>query len=293
MQPEFATKSLLRQLPALAVVVAFSLTSAVLAQEVVLTPQDGKVVVTIDGEPFTEYVYTEHAKPILYPIVGPHGIEMTRNYPMKEEVDNEASDHPHHKSLWFTHDDVNGVQFWMEYPGNNANLKPGKIVQKSMEIAGNSITTKDDWTAPDGKVVCSDTRTIAFGSNSVGRFIDYTITLEASEGAVTFGDTKEGTMGIRTHPMLRLRADDKRGNHTAKGQAINSEGIEGKEIWGKRAKWVDYWGPIDSHTVGIAIFDHPTNPRHPTWWHARDYGLVAANPFGIHDFEKSRPGPAT
>ena len=292
MQSDFATKSIIHLVRPLAMLVASSIGLATAdAEDIVITQLDSKAVVTIDGAPFTEYVFSGHAKPILYPIVGPHGIEMTRHYPMKEDVDNEASDHPHHKSLWYTHDDVNGVQFWMEYPGKNAAQGPGKIIQRAMKIKGNSIITQDDWTAPDGNVVCSDSRTLTFGKSAVGRFIDFTITLNASQdGAVTFGDTKEGTMGIRTHPLLRIRSDEKRGNHTAKGQAINSEGIEGKAIWGRRAKWVDYWGPIDGHTVGIAIFDHPSNPRHPTWWHARDYGLVAANPFGIHDFESKPAG---
>ena len=92
-------------------------------------------------------------------------------------------------------------------------------------------------------------------------------------------------MGIRTNPLLRLATDEKRGNHTALGKALNSEGLEDRDIWGKRAKWVAYWAPVKGNTVGIAIFDHPSNPRHPTWWHARHYGLVAANPFGIRDFE--------
>ena len=94
-------------------------------------------------------------------------------------------------------------------------------------------------------------------------------------------------MGIRTHPLLRLTSDPKRGNHTATGAALNSEGDRNKEVWGKRAKWVDYWANIDGHQVGIAFFDHPSNPRHPTWWHARDYGLVAANPFGAKAFDKT------
>lgn len=97
-------------------------------------------------------------------------------------------------------------------------------------------------------------------------------------------------MGIRLHPLLRLSTDEKRGNHTALGSAVNSDGIKGGAIWGKRAKWVDYWAPIDGQVVGVAIFDHPNNPRHPTWWHARTYGLVAANPFGVHDFEKKPEG---
>jgi hypothetical protein len=254
------------------------------AAEVTITQTDGKAVVRIDGQPFTEYVFEGYAKPIFYPVIGPTGVGMTRNYPMKE-VDNEAHDHPHQKSIWYTHDDVNGVQFWLEHPE-----RAGRIVQRDMQIEGNRIRTRDEWLAPDGSVVCSDARVFEFGTTPAGRYLDFRITLEASHGEVVFGDTKEGTMGLRTHPLLRLQADPKRGNHTARGQAVNSEGIEGKDVWGKRAKWVDYWAPIEGETVGIAIFDHPTNPRHPTWWHARTYGLVAANPFGIHDFENKPEG---
>lgn len=264
--------------------------SPLLADGVTISKEKGKAVVKIDGELFTEYIFEGHSKPILYPIIGPHKIPMTRNYPMKEGVDNEASDHPHHKSLWFTHDDVNGVHFWLEYPGKNSKLRPGKIAQENMEIDGDTIVTRNVWRDPDGKPVCTDQRKLTFGKSAKGRHIDITVSIKASHGDVTFGDTKEGTMGIRTHPLLRLSTNERAGNHTAKGQAINSEGIEGAAIWGKRARWVDYWAPINDHTVGIAIFDHPSNPRHPTWWHARTYGLVAANPFGVHDFEKVEDG---
>ncbi len=206
------------------------------ATDVVISRKDDKAVVTIDGELFTEYVFRGHSKPILYPIIGPHGIEMTRNYPMKEDVDNEAHDHPHHKSLWYTHDDVNGVQFWMEYPGNSSKQKPGSIVQKELRIEGPAIISENEWTSPEGKVVCSDTRTITFGTTDVGRFIDYSITLKATGGDVVFGDTKEGSMGIRTHPLLRLQTDEKRGNHTAKGKSINSEGVEGDSDVGQTSQ---------------------------------------------------------
>ncbi|MBL7133791.1 MAG: PmoA family protein [Phycisphaerae bacterium] len=273
-----------------AVVVLCAAADLAWAAEVTITKCDGKAVVKIDGDLFTEYVLEGHSKPILYPVIGPTGVGMTRNYPMKEDVDNEARDHPHQKSIWFTHDDVNGFHFWLEYPHKGSDLKPGRIVQKAMEIEGNAIRTENDWLDPDGKAICSDTRRLVFGVTPSGRYIDYAVTLRASHGDVVFGDTKEGTMGIRTHPLLRLQADEKRGNHTAKGNCVNSEGTEGKAIWGQRAKWVDYWAPIEGETVGIAIFDHPTNPRHPTWWHARYYGLVAANPFGIHDFEKKPEG---
>lgn len=279
-----------RPLIAAIALVLWNSAALVSAADVTLTPEKGKVVVKIDGKPFTEYVYTGHAKPILWPIIGPTGVEMTRNYPMKTDVDNEAHDHPHHKSMWFTHDDVNGVHFWLEYPGKNSKLRPGKIVQTKMQIDGNKLRTEDEWRDPDGKLVCSDVRQLAFGTTPGGRYIDVAVTIKATNGDVTFGDTKEGTMAVRTHPLLRLQNDEKNGNHTALGKSVNSEGVEGRAMWGKRAKWVDYWAPIDGQTVGIAIFDHPSNPRHPTWWHARHYGLVAANPFGLHDFEKKAPG---
>ncbi len=214
---------------------------------------------------------------------------MTGNYPMRDDVDNEAHDHPHHKSLWFTHDDVKSVHFWLE-DSSSGSERRGRIVQRSMKIEGNRIITENDWMAPDCKRVCSDTRVVTFGVHPCGRYIDFDITIYASDGDVVFGDTKDGTMAIRIHPMLRLKNDPRRGSHTAKGNAMNSGGIDCADVWDKRAKWVDYCGPIEGQVVGIAIFDHPSNLRHPTWWHARTYGLFAANPFGVHDFENKPPG---
>jgi len=283
--------SLKKQLLATAVL-AFLLPSpfAVADGKVEFVPGDGKVTVNIDGQLFTEYIFQGHTKPVLYPVIGPGGQEMTRSYPMKEDVDNEAHDHPHQKSIWFTHGSINGTDFWLEYTRPDASRQPGRAVQKSLKTDGNTLQTKNDWKAPNGDMVCTDERLLRFGTTKTGRYIDYQVTFIASHGDVNFGDTKEGTMGVRTHPMLRLSKDERRGCHTAAGQCVNSEGVEGREIWGKRAAWVCYWAPIKDQTVGIAIFDHPSNLRHPTWWHARYYGLVAANPFGIHDFEKKEPG---
>ena len=137
----------------------------------------------------------------------------------------------------------------------------------------------------DGKVICKDTRRVRIvplANNEV--YMDFDITLKATEGPVTFGDTKEGTMGIRTRPELRLEGK------VAKGHILNSDGLTDRDCWGKRAAWVDYYGPVNGKTVGITMFEHPSSPRHPTWWHAREYGLFAANPFGIHDFEKKPAG---
>ena len=254
-----------------------------------IKPLDGKLRVEIDGELFTEYVYKDTPRPILYPVIGPHGVAMTRNFPMKKDVKGEANDHPHHRSLWFTHGLVNGVDFWSEGP------KTGKIVQdKILKTTGGpkrgSIQTSNKWVGPDGKVRCTDTRTTGFEVLPDGRIIDFEVTIHASQGDLTLGDTKEGSMAIRTHPNLRLSNDPRGGVTTANGQALNSEGVSGKDLWGKRAKWVDYWGKIDEKTVGVAIFDHPDNPRYPTWWHARDYGLITANPFGVHNFEGKPKG---
>jgi len=251
------------------------------AAKIALKPGKGKVTVEVSGKLFTEYLYEGHgrSKPVLYPVIGPGASRMTRDYPFKKGTPGEASDHPHHASLWFTHGQVNGISFW--HIGNNT----GTIRhQKFLKVKGNTLATANKWLSAKGEEQCADETTLTFHADGENRAIDFDITVHASAGDVTFGDTKEGSMGIRTHAALRLKGS------VAKGQAVNSEGVSGKPIWGKRAKWVDYWGPIGGKTVGVAIFDHPGNPRHPTWWHARDYGLVAANPFGVHNFEGKPKG---
>ena len=243
---------------------------------------DGKLRVEIGGELFTEYLLKGFAKPILYPVLGPGGVPMTRNYPMAK-VPGEASDHVHQKSMWFTHGDVNGVDFWAEgkTKGTIVNTDVLRVTQGG---AAATIVTANKWVKPDGAVVCTDTTRLAFTTAPGRRIIDFEITLQASNGDVVLGDTKEGTMAIRTHSNLCLKNNP--GVTTANGRAVNSEGVRDAAVWGKRARWIDYWGEIDGKTVGIAILDNPRNPRHPTWWHARDYGLIAVNPFGIHDFER-------
>lgn len=244
--------------------------------------ENGQYIVEFGGRHFTTVHTKEFSKPILYPIIGPHGVRMTRDFPMKKDTPGERADHPHHQSLWYTHGAVNGADFWA--------LGKGRIVTTKVEKvdSGSSawIVLHNKWVGPDEKAACTDTQKIVFhkpvmvGKEEVTA-LDYIVTIHASEGDVTFGDTKEGTMGIRTHPGLRIN------NGAA---AVNSEGVEGKAVWGKRAKWVSYAADIDGKTVGMAIFDHPSNPRYPTWWHARDYGLVAANPFGVRDFERKGSG---
>jgi len=253
------------------------------AKSVAVKDLGGKIEVKLGGELFTEYYYKGFAKPILYPIIGPGGVPMTRNYPIKKGVKNEATDHPHHTSLWYTHGAVNGQDFWL-LGKNKGKIVHDKIVKAGASDGRGVIRTRNKWVAANGKVQCTDERTIAYLAVGDDPAIDYEITFKASEGKVILGDTKEGSMAIRTNPVLRVDGP------VAKGKCCNSEGVKGKAIWGKRAKWVDYWAPIEGKTVGVAIFDHPSNPRHPTWWHARTYGLITANPFGLHNFERKGKG---
>ncbi len=247
-----------------------------------ITQRTDKVTVEVNGKLFTEYCYTGGPRPYFYPVIGPTGAPVTRNWPMADGP-HEAHDHPHHKSLWFTHGDVNGIDFWAD--GNNK----GKIVHdKFLEISSGPdvgvIKSQNNWIAPDGKMVCTDTRTQRFYNRPDGQIMDWEVTVHASHGEIVFGDTKEGSMATRLTPTMRLKGE------VGQGHIVNSEGVRDGQTWGKRAAWCDYYGPVDGNVVGIAIFDHPDNPRHPTWWHVRDYGLFAANPFGVHYFEGKPEG---
>jgi hypothetical protein len=224
-------------------------------------------------------------KPFLYPLLGPGGVPMTRNWPMKE-VEGEDRDHPHQRSVWYAHGEVNGHDFWSE--GSKAGMTVHQkflVVQPGPEVG--VIRSLNKLVTRDGQVLCTDERTMRFYNRSNQRLFDFEITIRATEADVVFGDTKEGTMAVRLAESMRLRAPK---GKPGKGRIVNSEGAKDGETWGKRAKWCDYYGPVDGKIVGVAIFDHPGNPRHPTWWHVRDYGLFAANPFGVHDFEKKPKG---
>ena len=262
-------------------VIALLIPLGVLA-DISILRENGKLIVNAEDQLFTQYIYADEnrAKPVFYPILGPRGNEMTRNYPFEKEKEGEEADHPHHTSLWYTHGMVNGFDFWA------VGEKKGKIVHEEfIEMNNDSFIESNLWMDPDGKTVCQDRRKISFNIvDSESRAIDLEITLIASVDDLTLGDTKEGSLGIRMAPSFRLKGK------VAKGSALNSDGIAGKSVWGKRASWISYWAPLKEEEIGISLFDHPSNPRHPTWWHARDYGLVAANPFGVSNFEGKPKG---
>lgn len=257
------------------------------ASGVKITETDGKVQVEIDGEPFTEYHYRHVSRPFFYPVLGPGGHKMTRNWPMAE-VAGEDRDHPHHKSLWWAHGDVNGIDFWSESDRAGQTVHDCFTELRSGPEMG-LIASRNILMSKEGKIIGTDERTVRFYSHPTERIVDFEITVRASHGDLVFGDTKEGTMALRLNETMRLKPNKFNADKPT-GHIVNSEGVRDGETWGKRAAWVDYYGPVDDHLVGVAIFDHPKNPRHPTWWHVRDYGLFAANPFGIHDFERKPAG---
>jgi len=226
------------------------------------------------------------AKPYLWPLRGPGGIPLTRAWPMEPAKPGESKDHPHQKSVWFCHGDVipegielknkvkgvTGVDFWSEGAGH------GRIVcvevdKPKLDKSHGQVATRNEWRTADGKKVLDETRVIHFYDFGDTRLFVFDIDLHASAGPITFGDTKEGSFGIRINDAIR---EEKSG----KGKLENADGKVGeKNCWGQRSAWCDYSGPLDGKVVGLAILDDPANSA-PACWHSRGYGLMAANPFG-------------
>jgi hypothetical protein len=281
---------------------------AAAATAVKLVPLADRVRVELGGQLFTEYVFGDGAsRPYCYPILASDGTALTRDFPMKV-TPGEEQDHPWHRSLWFAHSSVNGIDFWNEGEGGAAGGSPktkGRSEHEAfIEVAGGPtgvIRTMNRWVAPDGKLTCTDDRTLRFFATAAGRFIDFEITLHApADTPVLMGDNKDGTMALRlaqwmTAPHL-IKSKDAAGKTVEApfpgvGHIINAAGDKDAAAWGKRADWCDYYAPHEGKTYGVAIFDHPQNLRHPTWWMARDYGLFGANPFGQHDYEGLKDQP--
>lgn len=263
---------------------------------------DRKVEVLINGELFTAYLYPESiAKPVLYPIKSAQGNDLTRGFPLDPRP-GERVDHPHHIGLWFNYGDVNGLDFWNNSGAIPADKKSGygsivhtEILGTKESREGAELEVAADWIAQDGRILLKETTRFIFSSVGEKRFIDRITTLKAHGQDVSFTDNKEGMLGIRVARELEHPSDkpelftDAKGiattvptlnNEGVTGLYRSSEGIEGDEVWGTRGKWVNLSGEIKGEKVSMAIVDHPKNPGYPTYWHARGYGLFAANTLG-------------
>ncbi len=266
-----------------------------LAAQVKIIQGGDRILVDIDGKPFTAFfIASDMPKPFLHPLRSASGKIITRLYPM-EVREGEAKDHPHQRGAWFSHGDVNGYDFWANEPSQKGVGKgKGKIaVRKIGELtSGKKSGTMEvlfDWEYPKGKPMLTETRRMTFYSQPLLRVIDFDITLRALDEQVRFGDTKEGTFAMRLAPELEEPEPRSLRTPRRSGRMVSSEGLETeKNVWGTRAAWVDFSGEIEDEKLGVAIFDHPTNPKHPTYWHSRGYGLFAANIFGVHDFTRNK-----
>lgn len=268
-----------------------------------------KVDVLIDGKPFTSFLYPENLeKPILYPLQTASGLTLTRGFPLNNRG-NERTDHPHHVGLWFNYESVNGLDFW-----NNSYNIPADKKSKYGWIRNVHVTSVKDgttngvlnytanWERQDHRVLLKENTSFVFSGTDNSRTIDRTTTLTALKDTVYFKDVKDGMLGIRVTKELELPSDqelsytDNNGIVTkvspakngTNGDYLTSTGKKGNDAWGSRANWCMLSGTKDNQQVSIAVIDHPKNPGYPTYWHARDYGLFAANPLGQAIFSNGK-----
>ena len=261
-----------------------------------------KVEIHVNGELFTAYIYPENiAKPVLYPIKSAKGNDISRGYPLEPRA-GERVDHPHHVGIWFNYGDVNGLDFW-----NNSDAIPedkkggyGSIIHTGILKAKEGkdkaeLEVAADWVTPTGEVLLKEKTTFVFSVEGTKRIIDRTTTLTAQAKPVAMTDNKEGMLGIRVARELEHPSDkpdvftDANGiatsvpslnNKGVTGMYRSSAGKEGDDVWGTRGTWVNLSGEIKGEKIDLAIVDHPNNPGYPTYWHARGYGLFAANTLG-------------
>jgi hypothetical protein len=269
---------------------------------VVAHEQDRRVDITIDGQPFTSYIWpTKLAKPVLYPLRTAKGTIITRGYPL-EPRPGERVDHPHHAGLWLNYESVNGLDFW----NNSEAIKPenapkmGTILHQSIVSANSGaqqgeLEVTADWVTYEKKILLKEDTHYVFRGSANFRSVDRITTLRALDVKVVFADAKDGLLGLRVIRALEIPSDKpevytdasgrattvaKLDNTGVNGTYLTSEGKKGDAAWGTRGRWCNLSGMVGDEPVTITILDHPSNPGFPTYWHARGYGLFAVNPLG-------------
>src|SRR3954463_16292400 len=249
-----------------------------------------RVDITIDGKPFTSYIWPSTLKkPVLYPIRTAHGNLVTRGFPLDPRP-GERVDHPHHVGMWLNHGNVNGLDFWNNSDAIKAEDAPKmgtiyhrRIVEAKGGADKGTLTVETAWMTPDNKQLIKETTTFTFRGGADSRTIDRVTTLTALDQKVVFKDSKEGFFGMRVPRALEQPADkpetftDAAGRPTAvpvldntgvTGKYLSSEGKEGDAVWSTRGKWATLSGVVNGEPVRIAMLDHPANPGFPTYWHA-------------------------
>ena len=269
-----------------------------------------RVDITIDGKPFTAFIWpTTLKKPVLYPLVDATGVTVSRGWPLAPRP-GERTDHPHHDGLWFNYGNANGFDFW----NNSDAIKPenrekmgsltmDRIVKAVSGPKQGILETESTWITGKGQSILQQTTTYVFSQKGDTRTIDMTVRLKALD-KVVFNDDKEGMLGMRVARWLEspeekggtftdangvatsvAAAADLPGVAPPTGEYLTSEGVKGTKVWATRGRWCVLTGHTGEHVDSIVLFDHPKNPGYPTYWHARGYGLFAANPLGRSIFD--------
>ncbi len=278
--------------------------------QVVPNEANRRVDVIVDGKPFTSYIYpTSLKKPTLFPLRTAKGTVVTRGYPLEPRA-GERVDHPHHVGLWLNHGDVNGLDFWNNSDDIAADRVPKmgtilhrKVVEAKSGADSGELAVEMEWVTPAGKPLLREQTRFIFRGGPASRTIDRITTLTALDQQVVFRDSKEAFIGMRVTRALEQPSDapeiftDAAGkpaktkvvdNTGVTGQYLSSEGLKGDAVWGTKGRWTLLGGTVESEPVTLAILDHPSNPGFPTRWHARGYGLFAANPLGEKAFPEGK-----
>ena len=276
--------------------------------KVVKSGNEKKVDIFIGEKLFTSFLYPDTIeKPVLFPVYAANGTAVTRGFPLDSQP-NDPNDHPHHIGIWFTFENVNGLDFW-----NNSYAIPAEKKHSYGWIKTDSILATNggkkgllsyhaNWINQNKEVLVEETTRFEFSGNSHQRIIDRVTTLRANRD-VLFTDAKDGLMAIRLAHALQIPTDkdqefiDNKGNKTvvkggtdiiANGNYISSEGRQGDSVWSTRGRWCKVYGKMGGDSVSVTIIDHPLNPNYPTFWHARGYGLFSANPLGEKIFTNGK-----
>jgi hypothetical protein len=270
--------------------------------KIVKNEKEQRVDVMIGGQPFTSYIYPSTIKkPVLYPLRTAHGTIVTRGFPLDPRP-GERVDHPHHVGMWFNYGDVNGLDFWNNSDSIATDKRSGygtivhkKINKTSANKDRGELEITAEWITPEGNALLREDTKFIFTGDATTRSVERVTTLTALDKAVSFKDNKEGMLGIRmarqlehpsNKPELFTDASGKAtsvptmNNEGVAGMYYSSEGKEGDDVWGTRGKWVNLAGNINGEPVSVVVMDHPRNVGHPTYWHARGYGLFAVNNLG-------------
>ncbi len=297
---------------ALVAMTVFPVSGATSWLAVTVTPNESakRVDIAIGGKPFTSYLWPDQVKkPVLDPIRSANGTIVTRGWPLNPRP-GERIDHPHHVGLWFNYESVNGLDFWNNSDAIKAEerSKMGTILHRRIVSAKGGadrgeLITESDWVTSTGTVLLHERTQFVFAGDATTRTIDRIATLTAADQKVSFPDAKDGMLGLRVARQLEQPSNEplvftdiagratevpKMDNTGVTGEYLSSEGKKGDAVWGTRGKWTLLAGNIGTQPITIAMIDHPQNPGYPTYWHARGYGLFAANPLGQKVFSEGR-----